>query len=137
MAEILNTTDAEFSDTVSESDKLVVVDMWAEWCGPCKMMEPVLEEIAEEYSDKLKVVKLNIDQNQDTPLKFSVMNIPTLIFFRDGKEIDREGLTALFEHYYELHGWDPETSIPRRSTLEALDLHFVADELENSWDLKP
>ena len=89
MAEILNTTDAEFSDTVSESDKLVVVDMWAEWCGPCKMMEPVLEEIAEEYSDKLKVVKLNIDQNQDTPLKFSVMNIPTLIFFRDGKEIDR------------------------------------------------
>ncbi len=89
MAEILNTTDAKFSDTVSESDKLVVVDMWAEWCGPCKMMEPMLEEIAEEYSDKLKVVKLNIDQNQDTPLKFGVMNIPTLIFFRDGKEIDR------------------------------------------------
>ena len=89
MSEILNTTDAEFSDTVSESDKLVVVDMWAEWCGPCKMMEPVLEEIAEEYSDKIKVVKLNIDQNQDTPLKFGVMNIPTLIFFRDGKEIDR------------------------------------------------
>lgn len=89
MAEILNTTDAKFSDTVSELDKLVVVDMWAEWCGPCKMMEPMLEEIAEEYSDKLKVVKLNIDQNQDTPLKFGVMNIPTLIFFRDGKEIDR------------------------------------------------
>ncbi len=89
MAEILNTTDAKFSDTVSELDKLVVVDMWAEWCGPCKMMEPVLKEIAEEYSDKLKVVKLNIDQNQDTPLKFGVMNIPTLIFFRDGKEIDR------------------------------------------------
>jgi thioredoxin 1 len=89
MAEILNTTDTEFSDTVSESDKLVVVDMWAEWCSPCKMMEPVLEEIAEEYSDKLEVVKLNIDQNQDTPLKFGVMNIPTLIFFRNGKEIDR------------------------------------------------
>lgn len=89
MAEILNTTDAKFSDTVSELDKLVVVDMWAEWCGPCKMMEPVLKEIAEEYSDKLKVVKLNIDQNQDTPLKFGVLNIPTLIFFRDGKEIDR------------------------------------------------
>jgi thioredoxin 1 len=89
MAKISNTTDAEFSNTVSESDKLVIVDMWAEWCGPCKMMEPVLEEIAEEFSDKLKVVKLNIDQNQDTPLKFSVMNIPTLIFFRDGKEVDR------------------------------------------------
>jgi thioredoxin 1 len=89
MAEILNATDADFSDTVGESDKLVVVDMWAEWCGPCKMMEPVLEEIAEEYSDKLKVVKLDIDKNQDTPLKFGVMNIPTLIFFRSGKEIDR------------------------------------------------
>lgn len=89
MAEIKNTTDADFSDTVSAPDKLILVDMWAEWCGPCKMMEPVLEEIAEEYSEKLTVVKLNIDQNQETPLKFGVMNIPTLIFFRDGKEVDR------------------------------------------------
>jgi thioredoxin 1 len=89
MAEIVNITDADFAKMVSESDKVVLVDMWAEWCGPCKMMEPVLEQIAEEYSEKLKVVKLNIDQNQDTPLKFSVMNIPTLILFRNGKEIDR------------------------------------------------
>ena len=89
MAEIQNTTDADFSTMVSEPDKLILVDMWAEWCGPCKMMEPVLEEIAEEYSEKLTVVKLNIDQNQETPLKFGVMNIPTLIFFRDGKEVDR------------------------------------------------
>ena len=89
MAEIANTTDADFAEMVSESDKLVLVDLWADWCGPCKMMEPVLEEIAETHSDKLKVVKLNIDQNQDTPLKYHVMNIPTLILFRDGKEIDR------------------------------------------------
>jgi thioredoxin 1 len=89
MAEIVNTTDTDFSNMVSDPDKLVLVDMWAEWCGPCKMMEPVLEEIAEAYKEKLKVVKLNIDQNQDTPLKFGVMNIPTLILFRDGKEIDR------------------------------------------------
>ena len=89
MAEIVDTTDANFSNMVSNPDKIVLVDMWAEWCGPCKMMEPVLEEIAEAYKDKLKVVKLNIDQNQDTPLKFGVMNIPTLILFRDGKEIDR------------------------------------------------
>ena len=66
MAEIANTTDADFAEMVSESDKLVLVDLWADWCGPCKMMEPVLEEIAETHSDKLKVVKLNIDQNQDT-----------------------------------------------------------------------
>jgi thioredoxin 1 len=89
MAEIVNITDADFTNMVSETDKVVLVDMWAEWCGPCKMMEPVLEQIAEEYSDKIKVVKLNIDQNQDTPLKFGVMNIPTLILFRNGEEIDR------------------------------------------------
>jgi len=89
MAEINNTTDAEFASAVNDASKLVLVDLWAEWCGPCKMMEPILEEIAEEYSDRLKVVKLNIDQNQETPLKFGVMNIPTLIFFKEGKEIDR------------------------------------------------
>jgi len=89
MAEINNTTDAEFASAVNDASKLVLVDLWAEWCGPCKMMEPILEEIAEEYSDRLKVVKLNIDQNQETPLKFGVMNIPTLIFFKEGREIDR------------------------------------------------
>ena len=89
MAEIVNVTDADFTNIVSEPEKVVLVDLWAEWCGPCKMMEPVLEQIAEEYSDKVKVVKLNIDQNQDTPLKFNVMNIPTLILFRNGEEIDR------------------------------------------------
>ena len=95
MAEIVDTTDADFSNMVSDPDKIVLVDMWAEWCGPCKMMEPVLEEIAEAYKDKLKVVKLNIDQNQDTPLKFGVMNIPTLILFRNG-EVQKKwvGLTS-------------------------------------------
>jgi thioredoxin 1 len=89
MAEISNTNDAEFSDAVNVPDKLVVVDMWAEWCGPCKMMEPLLEEIADEHDDKMKVFKLNIDHNPDTPIKFSVMNIPTLILFREGKEVER------------------------------------------------
>jgi thioredoxin 1 len=89
MAEIVNTTDADFASTVHEVEKLVLVDLWADWCGPCKMMEPVLEEIAEEYGDKIKIVKLNIDQNQETPLKFGVMNIPTLLIFKEGKEIDR------------------------------------------------
>ncbi len=89
MAEIISTTDASFENDVNDPEKLVVVDMWAEWCGPCKMMEPVLKEIAEEHKDTVKIVKLNIDQNQETPLRFSVMNIPTLIFFKDGKEVDR------------------------------------------------
>ncbi len=89
MSLINNTTDAEFTNAVSEQGKLVIVDLWAEWCGPCKMMEPILEEIAGEYNEKIKVVKLNIDQYQETPLKFGVMNIPTLLLFKDGKEIDR------------------------------------------------
>jgi len=89
MVEITNTTDVKFENDIKDSEKLVIVDMWAEWCGPCKMMDPVLEEIAEEHANSVRIVKINIDQNQETPLKFSVMNIPTLIFFRDGREIDR------------------------------------------------
>ncbi len=89
MAEIIDTTDADFTSDVTETDRIVIVDLWAEWCGPCKMIEPVLKEIAEEYNDKVKVVRINIDQNQNTPVKFSVMNIPTLLFFKNGKEIDR------------------------------------------------
>jgi thioredoxin 1 len=88
MAEITHTTDADFQKEVSEPDKLVVVDLWAEWCGPCRMMEPILEELAEEY-DTLKIAKLNIDRNQETPLKYGVMNIPTLLFFKAGQEVDR------------------------------------------------
>ena len=89
MAEIENTTDTEFASAVDEEGKLVLVDLWADWCGPCKMMEPVLEEIAEEFSDKIKVLKLNIDQNQETPVKFGVMNIPTLLLFKEGKLVEQ------------------------------------------------
>ncbi|KPJ82703.1 MAG: thioredoxin [Spirochaetes bacterium DG_61] len=89
MEKITNTTDVNFESDINVSEKLVIVDMWADWCGPCKIMEPVLEEIAEEHSEKVKVIKINIDQNQETPIKFNVMNIPTLLFFKDGKEVDR------------------------------------------------
>jgi thioredoxin 1 len=89
MSGIISTTDADFEKDIKDPNKLVIVDMWAEWCGPCKMMEPVLKEIAEEHRDTVKIVKLNIDQNQNTPLKLNVMNIPTFIFFKDGKEVER------------------------------------------------
>ena len=89
MPEIINTTDTDFENDINMTGKLVLVDLWAEWCGPCKMMEPVLEEIAGEMEESLQVVKINIDQNQETPMKFNVMNIPTLLFLKDGKEVDR------------------------------------------------
>ncbi|KKK77106.1 hypothetical protein LCGC14_2856950 [marine sediment metagenome] len=89
MSKIINTTDSNFDNDINKAGKLVLVDMWAEWCGPCKMMEPVLEEIINEKGDSVQLVKINIDENQETPVKYSVMNIPTLLFFKDGKEVDR------------------------------------------------
>lgn len=81
---IVNVTDASFEDEVLKSEAPVLVDYWAEWCGPCKMIAPVLEEIAKEYEGKLKVCKLNIDENSETPPKFGIRGIPTLMIFKDG-----------------------------------------------------
>jgi thioredoxin 1 len=78
-------TDATFDEQVKSSEVPVLVDFWAEWCGPCKMISPVLEEIAEEQAGKVRIVKLNIDDNLDVTRRFDVMSIPTLILFKDGE----------------------------------------------------
>ena len=82
---ILNVTDDSFEQDVVNSDMPVLVDFWAEWCGPCKMIAPVLDEIAKEYNGKLKIAKINIDENQTTPQKFGVRGIPTLMLFKNGE----------------------------------------------------
>jgi thioredoxin 1 len=78
-------TDTSFQAEVIESEVPVLVDFWAPWCGPCRMVAPVVEEIAEERGEALKVVKLNIDENQNTAVQFNVMSIPTLMLFRNGE----------------------------------------------------
>ena len=85
-----STKDVDFNNDVSTSSKLTLVDFWAEWCGPCKQIGPILEEIAEEKKDILKVVKLNIDENPLTPQKYGVRGIPTLMLFKNGKLIDTQ-----------------------------------------------
>jgi thioredoxin 1 len=77
-------TDETFEAEVLQSQQAVLVDYWAEWCGPCKMIAPILDEIASEYSGKLKVAKVNIDDNQATPAKFGIRGIPTLMIFKNG-----------------------------------------------------
>lgn len=85
MAEVLHTTDATFEADVLRSDVPVLLDFWAPWCGPCRMIAPVLDELAAEFGGQVKVVKINIDENQETPAQYGVRSIPTLLLFKEGK----------------------------------------------------
>ena len=82
---LTHTTDANFDQDVLQSDVPVLLDFWAEWCGPCKMIGPLLVELSEEFADKVKIVKLNVDENNNTAIQYAVRSIPTLILFKDGQ----------------------------------------------------
>tara|TARA_Y100001954_G_scaffold203894_1_gene224908 strand:+ start:284 stop:604 length:321 start_codon:yes stop_codon:yes gene_type:complete len=84
---ILNIDDKNFKEKVLEADKPVLCDFWAEWCGPCKQISPILSELAEEYKEKILVAKVNIDENPEVPSNYGIMSIPTLILFKNGKSV--------------------------------------------------
>jgi thioredoxin 1 len=89
MADIKHVTDGDFQAEVLESEQPVLVDFWAEWCGPCRVVAPVLEEIAAERAADLRIVKLNIDENQQTAMNYQILAIPTMVLFRNGQEAAR------------------------------------------------
>ena len=82
---ITHTSDASFNSDVIESSTPVLVDYWAEWCGPCKMIAPILDEVSKTYDGKLRVAKMNVDENRDVPAKYGIRGIPTLMLFKDGQ----------------------------------------------------
>lgn len=89
MSGSIRLTDDNFENEVTNSTVPVLVDFWAEWCGPCRTLGPIVEEISEEYRDKLRVGKLNVDENQESAYRFGIRSIPTLIIFKDGQPVDK------------------------------------------------
>ena len=87
---ILNVEDKNFKEKVLESDKPVLCDFWAEWCGPCKQITPILSELAEDYKEKILIAKVNIDENPEVPSNYGIMSIPTLILFKNGKSVSTQ-----------------------------------------------
>ena len=89
MSDPIELTDDNFESEVIKSDKPVLVDFWATWCTPCQMVSPIVEEMAKDYADRLKVGKVNVDQNSKTASQYGIMSIPSLLFFKDGKVVDQ------------------------------------------------
>ena len=89
MSNAVAVTDADFEAEVEKHEKLTVVDFWATWCGPCRMIAPILDQLAVEYDGKVQVAKLDVDVNQATAMRYNVRSIPTLLFFKDGKLVDQ------------------------------------------------
>ncbi len=85
----INVTDENFEELVMKSDKPVLVDFWAEWCGPCRMLTPIVEELATEYEGKAVVTKMNVDESPEVTAKYGVRNIPTILFFKGGEVVDK------------------------------------------------
>ncbi|MFN8442271.1 MAG: thioredoxin [Caldilineaceae bacterium] len=108
MSKPVKVTDSTFENEVINSSSPVLVDFWAEWCGPCKMIAPVLDELAGELDGKLTIGKLDVDHNPDTAMAFGVMSIPTLLLFKDGKAVDR------------IVGFQPKAQLVKR-----LEMHGV------------
>lgn len=88
MSDVVYLTDANFDSEILNSDIPAMVDFWADWCGPCKMVGPIVEELAKEYKGKVKIAKLNVDQNREVTSRYGIRNIPTMIFFKNGKPVD-------------------------------------------------
>jgi thioredoxin 1 len=86
----IDVNDANFEDVVIKSNKPVIVDFWAEWCGPCRMVSPIVKEISEEYSEKVIVAKLDVDSNPSVSARFGIRNIPTILFFKNGQIVDKQ-----------------------------------------------
>jgi len=88
MSDVVHVTDLNFDQEIINSDLPAMVDFWADWCGPCKMVGPVVEELAKEYKGKVKIAKLNVDQSREVTSRYGIRNIPTMIFFKNGKVVD-------------------------------------------------
>ena len=88
MVDVLHVTDADFEQEIIKSEIPVMVDFWAEWCGPCKIVGPTVEELAKDYAGKVKIAKMDVDKNRETPTRFGIRNIPTLILFKSGEVVE-------------------------------------------------